>query len=121
MYAGCLGDIICLTDETVGEQEQNLKWRFRLRFESGFFGPGTSVRGAAGVRLKKNASFTVRCIYDDGTSSAPCGFCFDETPGGCADLRFPVKRDLGFCLEFRGVGGFTLKNLKFSYYKSDKE
>lgn len=121
LYAGCRGDVVSLMSDNVGEKEQNLKWRFRLKFESGFFSPGTSVRGAAGVSLKKNASFTVRCIYDDETISAPCGFCFDETPGGSAVLRFPVKRDLGFCLEFRGVGGFTLKNLKFSYYKSDME
>jgi len=121
VYCSAEGKLICLTDNTGMEYEKSVGWTFRLRFDSGRFSPATSLRAIAAVKLCKDSSFTVRAIYDDDTRGALCGFCYDETPNGCTNLQMPIKRDLGFYLEFKGVGDFILKRLKFNYYKSDTE
>ena len=121
LYYSTGGKLICLVGDEGDEYEKNTSWDFCLRFDSGYFSPGTSIRAIAGIALGENASFTVRALYDDDTRGAICGFCFDETANGSANLRLPIKRDLGFYLVFKGIGDFTLKNIKFNYYKSDME
>lgn len=121
IYCSSGGNVICLSSDEGDEYEKNISWNFRLKFDVGHFSPATSIRAVATVKLKKDASFTVRAVYDDDTRGALCGFCYDETPNGCADIRVPIKRDLSFYLDFKGVGHFTLKRLKINYYKSDIE
>ncbi len=115
------GRMVYLTDEAGSEYEREVHWDFGIRFDPEEFKKHTSIRAIAGISLEANASFTARVKYDDGTLSAICGFCYDETNRGSAVLRLPLKRDLGFVIEFKGVGGFILRNIKFSYYKSSIE
>ena len=111
--------LIYLTSDKGEEHEKNVHWNFRLRFDRNEFAQNTAIRLVARISLGKNASYTAYAIYDDDTRGAVVGECFDETESGSSILRLPVKRDLGFCIEFRGVGEFTMKSIKFSYYKSE--
>lgn len=115
------GSLVYLTPENGLEYEKDVHWNFKLRFDRNRFSLNTAIRAIGRINLEKNSSFTVRVIYDDGSVSAICGFCYDETRYGSAVMRLPIKRDLGFCLEFKGVGGFTLRNIRFNYYKSSEE
>lgn len=112
------GALIYLSGESGEEYERDVHWMFRIRFDRNKFSKNTSLRAMARISLKKNASYTVRAIYDDDSRGAICGMCYDETQNGCALMRLPVKKDLGFCLEFKGVGGFTMRGIKFNYYKA---
>ncbi len=115
------GSLVYLTQEEGHEYEKDVHWNFGLRFDRNRFSETTAIRAIARVTLDKNSSFTVRVLYDDGSKSAICGFCYDETRYGSTVMRLPIKRDLGFTLEFKGVGGFALRNIKFNYYKSSEE
>lgn len=115
------GSLVYLTPENGSEYEKDVHWNFKLRFDRNRFLLNTAIRAIARINLEKNSSFTVRVIYDDGSASAICGFCYDETGYGSTIMRLPIKRDLGFSLEFKGVGGFTLRNIRFNYYKSSEE
>ena len=115
------GSLVYLTPENGSEYERDVHWNFRLRFDRNRFSLNTAIRAIARINLEKNSSFTVRVIYDDDSVSAICGLCYDETKYGSAVMRLPIKRDLGFSLEFKGVGGFTLRNIRFNYYKSIEE
>lgn len=115
------GKLIYLTSEKGDEYEKNVRWKFRLRFERGGFGDDTALRAVIKISLGKDASCTAHAIYDDDTRGAIVGCLFDETACGNRVLRLPVKRDTGFYIEFKGVGEFTMKSIKFNYYKSYNE
>lgn len=115
------GKLIYLTKEDGEEYERKVRWNFRLRFDRSVFGDNTAIRVLAKINLGKNASYTAYAIYDDDTRGAVVGECFDETHSGNSVLRLPVKRDSGFSIEFKGVGDFTMKSIKFTYYKPYQE
>lgn len=115
------GKLIYLSEEDAEEYERKVCWRFRLRFDRSVFGDNTAIRAVAKINLGKNSSYTAHAIYDDDTRGALVGHCYDETHSGNSILRLPLKRDSGFSVEFKGVGDFTLKSIKFIYYKPYQE
>ena len=115
------GELIYLTSDKGEEYEKNVCWRFRLRFERGGFGDDTALSTNIKISLGKDASCTAFAIYDDDTRGAVAGCLYDETACGNCVIRLPVKRDAGFSIEFKGVGEFTMKSIKFNYYKSYNE
>lgn len=129
-YLCCDGKEICiaegsrliyLTKDDGEEYEKHVRWNFRLRFDRSIFGDNTAIRAVAKISLGKNASYTAHVIYDDDTRGAVVGNCFDETHSGNSVLRLPVKKESGFSVEFKGVGDFVMKSIKFSYYKPYQE
>lgn len=115
------GALIYLSGDDGDEYEKDVHWMFRIRFDRNNFSKNTALRAVARIALEKNASYTVRAFYDDDTRGAICGMCYDETGHGYSLMQLPVKKDLGFYLEFKGVGGFTIRGIKFNYYKGKEE
>jgi len=114
--------LICINcSEDALPYEKHVSWNFTMRFDNNEFNHKTATRAMARIHLGENAAFTSKLIYDDGSESAICGFCYDETQNGSSLLLLPVKRDLGFCIEFKGFGDFTLNSLKFNFYKGNEE
>ncbi len=115
------GDIIYLSDDAGEDAEEDLQWSFRMRFDRNAFDRNTSVRAVARIDLGEGADFEVKAVYDDGTEGNVCRADCDSFPHGRVTLRLPIKRDLGFCLDFSGSGSFVMRSIKFNYYKSFEE
>ena len=108
------------TNSENADSRENIFWNFKMDFDDRLFekrGYGTiSIR----YSLAKNASFTVRAIYDDETKGAICGAVYDEgQTGGCV-ITIPVKRCRRFILAFSGRGKFLLKGLKLKFYQGSE-
>lgn len=115
------GVIIYLSDDEGDDFEGAVEWNFRLRFDRNAFGKNTSVRAVARIDLGEDAEFEVKAVYDDGTEGNVCTASYDSYPKGRVTLRLPIKRDLGFYLDFSGRGSFEMRSIKFNYYKSFEE
>ncbi len=104
-------------DETL---KDDALWNFKMEFDDRLFakrGYGTiSLR----YTLNKNASFTVRALYDDNTRGAICGAVYDESQSGGYTITIPIKRCRKFILEFSGRGRFLLKGLKLKFYQGSE-
>lgn len=115
------GRIINLSEGMGNYSEQEVEWNFRLRFDRNAFTKNTSVRAVARIDLGENGEFSVKAVYDDGTEGNVCRASYDSYPKGRVTLRLPIKRDLGFYLDFSGRGSFEMRSIKFNYYKSFEE
>lgn len=115
------GAIIYLSDDEGDDFEEEVEWNFRLRFDRNAFTKNTSVRAVARIDLGEDGEFEVKAVYDDGTEGNVCRASYDSYPKGRVTLRLPIKRDLGFYLDFSGRGSFEMRSIKFNYYKSFEE
>ncbi len=115
------GSMLILINPDTGEPESNKpQWNFSVRFDEKTF--EKNIFGKLSVRysLGKDAFFTVRAIYDDGSHGAVCGAKHDEAPCGGGVMRMPLRRCTSFTLQFRGKGFFCLKSLRTQYYRGSE-
>ena len=110
------GTLLCLNEDG-GKPEKGIKWNFSLLIDDKLIEKKGYGKISLKYSLDKNASFTVRAIYDDGGKGAVCGARYDEADGASASLFLPVKRCNWFKLEFSGVGGFILKAVNLKFYR----
>lgn len=117
VYAASESKIICLTEIFDSDKaEQSVKWKFKIKFDEKLTNKKCFGKAAIRYSLGNNASFTVKALYDD-TRGAICGAQYDENNiGGCV-IHMPIKRCMCFYLEFRGIGEFSLKSIKFCFFK----
>ncbi len=120
VYLATSSEVISITDYTKDEYERYVRWEFRLRVddkevEKKGFGQ-LSIRYSLG----KDATFTVRAIYDDSSLSAVCGARNDEAAGCGYKLCMPIKRCSWFDLEFCGTGDFKLKSMNLKFYRGSE-
>ena len=108
------------SDSDASYQKDDILWNFKMEFDDRLF----SKRGYGTISLRytlnKNASFTVRAIYDDNTRGAICGAVYDESQSGGYTISIPIKRCRKFILEFSGRGFFILKGLKLKFYQGSE-
>lgn len=121
IYLATKSKVLQIDSVAPGEDKKEIVfWNFKMDFDDRHFekrGYGTiSLR----YSLEKNASFTVRTIYDDNTKGAICGAIYDENQTDGCTIIIPVKRCRRFILEFSGRGFFLLKGLKLKFYQGSE-
>ncbi|MDY3303099.1 MAG: hypothetical protein SOW78_02305 [Clostridia bacterium] len=117
VYAASKNKIICLTEcNDEDKSEKNIYWSFKIKFDEKLINKKCFGKAAVRYSLGKNSSFTVKAVYDDDTRGAVCGAQYDEKDIGGCTVHLPIKRCLCFYLEFKGIGEFSLKSIKFSFF-----
>ena len=130
VFVSCYGKNVYLATSTCiiqidpssyeSSETESVFWNFKMEFDDSTFekrGYGTiSMR----YSLEKDASFTVRAIYDDNTKGAVCGSVYDESQTGGYMITIPIKRCRRFILDFSGRGYFMLKGLKLKFYQGSE-
>lgn len=111
---------LCRASDIEDEYEKNVSWQFKMRIDDKLFGKKGYGRLSLRYSLSQGAAFTVRAHYDDGSSGAVCGACYDEADSMGCMLFMPIKRCLWFELEFKGIGEFTLKSMKLKFYRGSE-
>ena len=117
VYEAGNGKVYALEDP---ESEGITKWKFGMRIDDRLFGKKAHEQLLLRYILEKDASFTVRAIYDDGTKGELCAFFHDEEKSGEGQVFLKHKRCSAFTLEFSGRGMFTLKTLKLIFYRGSE-
>lgn len=121
VYLADGGTLWCLSQSPDDENgERTVRWKMRMRVDDRLFGKKGYGRLAIRYSLRRDASFTVRAIYDDGSRGAVCGARFDEADSSGASLQLPIKRCLWFELEFSGMGKFILKSMNLKFYRGSE-
>ncbi len=121
VYMASGGTLWCLTQSSDGENgERTVRWKMRMRVDDRLFGKKGYGRLSIRYSLSRDASFTVRARYDDGSRGAVCGACYDEADASGASLQLPIKRCLWFELEFSGSGKFILKSMNLKFYRGSE-
>ncbi|MBR2404055.1 MAG: hypothetical protein IKA95_00140 [Clostridia bacterium] len=121
VYLAAGGTLWCLTQSSDDESgERIVRWKMRMRVDDRLFGKKGYGRLAIRYSLGRDASFTVRAIYDDSSRGAVCGARYDEADSSGASLLLPIKRCLWFELEFSGRGEFVLKSMSLKFYRGSE-
>ena len=121
VYMASGSRLLCLNSKAgEGERERSISWNFKLRIDDKFIEKKGFGKLSLKYSLSKNASFTVRAIYDDGMKGAVCGARYDEADNSGTTLYLPIKRCNWFELEFSGMGEFVLKTMNLKFYRGSE-